>query len=92
VDNNANEVDWVAAGGLLRKLDAWRQKRLAKHSTGLRGTGRMMERVGLAVGAKCPLCGEIESAEHVDIPDTDDIWDRGMEGVQTWMDREETKT
>jgi hypothetical protein len=79
-------VDWKTTAKVQSSLDGFRQRWLAKHSSGFCGVGKMLKAMNMAATAKCPRCDEVvETAEHVWVcqgDGTTEIWEKGMERLR----------
>jgi hypothetical protein len=81
-------VDWEVTATAMKKLQPARQRWLAKQSTGMFASGKMMKNRDARLSAACPRCGAYENSEHIlrcITADTTKRWTQHMTDLENMM-------
>jgi NADH pyrophosphatase NudC (nudix superfamily) len=89
-----SDIDWKATGKAMAKVTISRQHWVAKLSSGVCGTSKMMLRWKKRATYSCPRClNEVEDATHVwkcQDPRAINVWTQAIANLEVWMQKQRT--
>jgi NADH pyrophosphatase NudC (nudix superfamily) len=84
-----SDVDWKATGKAMAKVMISRRHWVAKHSSGVCGTSKMMLRWKKRATDVCPRClNEVEDATHAwqcQDPRAINVWTQAIANLEVWI-------
>lgn len=83
-----DEVDWELLNVAMKEIKRNRRVFSSKHTSGICGVGKFMQRWKLQKDNLCPRCGELEDAPHVWVcqgSGATEIWDKSLDKLEDWL-------
>ena len=83
-----SEINWDAMKKAMLQSPRSRRTFTSKHTVGMCGVGKFMQRWKEWESPNCPRCGQFEDAAHVWVcsgSNAGDIWEKSLRDLNEWM-------